>query len=130
MSEIPTDLKYTSSHEWVRANDDGTITIGITDHAQQLLGDLVYVEPPESARTVSAGEVCGTLESVKAASDIYSPLEGEVVEVNAALDDSPELINQDPYGDGWIFRVRTDAALDDLLDAAAYEVQIAAEEAE
>ncbi len=125
MSEIPTDLRYTSSHEWIRANDDGTITIGITDHAQEQLGDLVYVELPEAERSVEAGESCGTLESVKAASDIYSPVVGEIVEVNTTLEDAPELINQEPYGDGWIFRMRTSDPLLELLDAAAYEIEIA-----
>ena len=128
MSNIPTDLKYTASHEWVRANDDGTITLGITDHAQEKLGDLVFVEPPEPGRTVESGEPCGTLESVKAASDLYSPVAGEVVEANTELEDSPELINQDPYGKGWIFRVRTDEALDELLGAAAYEIEISGDE--
>jgi glycine cleavage system H protein len=128
MSNIPTDLKYTASHEWIRANDDGTITIGITDHAQQQLGDLVYVEPPEIDRAVAVDEACGTLESVKAASDLYSPVPGEVVEVNAMLEDTPELINQDPYGEGWIFRLRTDASLEALMDASAYEIEVAEEE--
>ncbi|MFZ1640415.1 MAG: glycine cleavage system protein GcvH [Candidatus Contendobacter sp.] len=120
-SMIPAELRYTESHEWVRANDDGTITVGITDHAQHLLGDLVFVEIPETGRAVAAAESCAVVESVKAASDVYSPLDGVVVEVNEALADSPELINQDPYGEGWIFRLKTAAALDGLLDARAYE---------
>ena len=120
-SDIPTDLRYTESHEWARANDDGTVTVGITDHAQHLLGDLVFVEIPEVGRAVAAAESCAVVESVKAASDVYSPLEGVIVEVNEALADTPELINEDPYGEGWIFRLKAVAALDGLLDAAAYE---------
>ena len=120
-SNIPVDLCYSESHEWARANDDGTVTIGITDHAQHLLGDLVFVEIPEVGRAVAAAESCAVVESVKAASDVYSPLEGMIVEVNEALADTPELINEDPYGEGWIFRLKTTAMLDGLLDAAAYE---------
>ena len=120
-SNIPVDLCYSESHEWARANDDGTVTIGITDHAQHLLGDLVFVEIPEVGRAVAAAESCAVVESVKAASDVYSPLEGVIVEVNEALADTPELINEDPYGEGWIFRLKTTATLDGLLDAAAYE---------
>lgn len=128
MSNIPTDLKYTASHEWIRANDDGTITIGITDHAQEQLGDLVYIEPPEVGQAVEAEESCGTLESVKAATDLYSPVAGEVAEINTALEESPELINQDPYGKGWIFRLETSESLGNLLDASAYEMEVAQEE--
>ena len=120
-SNIPVDLCYSESHEWARANDDGTVTIGITDHAQHLLGDLVFVEIPEVGRAVAADESCAVVESVKATSDVYSPLEGVIVEVNEALADTPELINEDPYGEGWIFRLKTTATLDGLLDAAAYE---------
>ncbi|MDG4553377.1 MAG: glycine cleavage system protein GcvH [Candidatus Competibacter sp.] len=120
-SNIPTDLRYTESHEWARANDDGTVTVGITDHAQHLLGDLVFVEIPEVGRAVAAAESCAVVESVKAASDVYSPLEGVIVEVNEALADTPELINEDPYGEGWIFRLKTAAALNGLLDGVAYE---------
>ena len=127
-SMIPAELRYTESHEWVRANDDGTVTVGITDHAQHLLGDLVFVEIPEVDRAVAAAESCAVVESVKAASDVYSPLDGVIVEVNEALADNPELINQDPYGEGWIFRLKTAAALDGLLDAAAYEVIAVAED--
>ena len=104
-SNIPTDLRYTDSHEWVRANGDGTVTVGITDHAQHLLGDLVFVEIPEIGRAVAAAESCAVVESVKAASDIYSPLEGVIVEVNEALADKPETINEDAFGDGWLFVV-------------------------
>ena len=122
MSEIPADLKYTASHEWVRLEDDGRITIGITDHAQQALGDLVFVELPETESEVDAGDACAVVESVKAASDIYAPVAGKVTEVNELLIDTPEKINEDPYVDGWIFRMEIDdpAALDDLLDASAY----------
>ena len=120
-SIIPTDLRYAETHEWVRANDDGTVTVGITDHAQHLLGDLVFVEIPEVGRVVNAAESCAVVESVKAASDVYSPLDGVIVDVNEALADSPELINQDPYGEGWIFRIKTNATLEGLLDAEAYE---------
>ncbi len=120
MSNIPSDLKFASSHEWARANGDGTVTIGISDHAQGQLGDLVYVEVPEAGRTVDAAEACAVVESVKAASDVYSPVAGEVVETNESLADSPELVNQDPYGEGWLFKVRTDDDLSSLLDAEAY----------
>ncbi|HRD67969.1 MAG TPA: glycine cleavage system protein GcvH [Candidatus Competibacter sp.] len=129
-SIIPADLRYAETHEWVRANDDGTVTVGITDHAQRLLGDLVFVEIPEVGRVVSAAEACAVVESVKAASDVYSPLDGVIVEVNETLADNPELINQDPYGEGWILRIKTAAALDELLDAAAYEAIAAADEDE
>lgn len=129
MSEQMTDLKFTQSHEWVRDHGDGTCSIGITDHAQELLGDLVFVEPPEVGRQVSPGDACAVVESVKAASDVYAPLAGEVIEGNEALADSPELINQDPYGDGWIFKLRLNAAKDlsELMDAAAYAAFVEAE---
>ena len=119
-SNIPAELRYTESHEWLRPQEDGIVTVGITDHAQHLFGDLVFVEIPEVGRVVSAAESCAVVESVKAASDVYSPLDGVIVEVNELLADSPELINQDPYGEGWIFRIKTSAALNDLLDAHAY----------
>ena len=128
-SHIPTDLRYAETHEWVRLQEDGIVTVGITDHAQHLLGDLVFVELPEVGRTVSAAESCAVVESVKAASDIYSPVDGVIVEVNELLADNPELINEDPYGEGWIMRIKTSAALEGLLDAAAYEA-IAIEEDE
>jgi glycine cleavage system H protein len=128
-SHIPTDLRYAETHEWVRLQEDSIVTVGITDHAQHLLGDLVFVELPEVGRTVSAAESCAVVESVKAASDIYSPVDGVIVEVNELLADNPELINEDPYGDGWIMRIKTSAKLDGLLDAAAYEA-IAIEEDE
>lgn len=129
MSNIPVDLKYTKSHEWVRRETDGTVTVGITDHAQDLLGDMVFVELPESGRTVKAGQECAVVESVKAASDVYAPVAGEVVAVNEVLGDSPELVNQDPYGEGWMMRLRpVDAAdVDALLDADIYQAQIESE---
>lgn len=130
MSDVPQELKYTKSHEWVRREDDGSVTIGITDHAQDLLGDLVFVEVPEVGTVFAAGEDCAVVESVKAASDVYSPLAGEVTEANESLADAPEVINSDAYGDGWIFKLKLsdENELDELLDAAAYAEQIAAEE--
>jgi glycine cleavage system H protein len=116
---IPEDLQYTKSHEWVRIEGD-TATIGITDHAQDELGDIVFVELPEEGDTFDAGESFGTVESVKAVSDLYAPVGGEVVEVNSALEDAPENINEDPYGEGWIVKLRTtDEA--DLLSSEEYE---------
>jgi glycine cleavage system H protein len=106
MSELPGDLTYTNEHEWLRQEEDGTVTIGITDHAQSALGDLVYVELPEVGQEVDAGGEMAVVESVKAASDVYAPISGEVVAVNEALSDDPEKINADPYGDGWIVRMR------------------------
>lgn len=122
MSEIPGDLKFLKSHEWARLDDEGLVTIGISDHAQGLLGDLVYVELPRVGDTVDAGNGCAVVESVKAASDVYSPVSGEVVAVNAALADKPETINEDAYGEGWILVVRPSdpAELEDLLDPDAY----------
>ena len=122
MSEIPTELKYASSHEWARLEEDGTVTVGISDHAQQALGDVVYVEHPEVGQTVSAGAEAGVVESVKAASDIYAPVSGTITEINEALEDAPETVNQDPYGDGWFFKIEAEDAsqLEDLLDATAY----------
>ncbi|QKT03117.1 glycine cleavage system protein GcvH [Ectothiorhodospiraceae bacterium 2226] len=129
MSNVPQELRYTKSHEWVRPMDDGTVVIGITDHAQDLLGDMVFVETPAVGREVTAGEDCAVVESVKAASDVYSPLAGEVVESNESLSDAPERVNQDPYGEGWLFRLRpSDAdALAQLMDADAYTALVAAE---
>jgi len=122
MSKIPSDLKYTKSHEWVRALADGSVEIGITDHAQEALGDLVFVEVPEVGRKLAAGEACAVVESVKAASDVYSPLAGEVIEGNVDLAAAPELVNQDPYGNGWLLRFKPadQLGLAKLLDAAAY----------
>lgn len=119
MSDLPAELRYTKSHEWVRDNGDGTVTVGITAHAQEALGDLVYVELPTPGQQLASGDPCAVVESVKAASDIYSPLAGETVEANGALSDAPETVNQDPYGDGWIFKLRISdsAALGNLLDA-------------
>lgn len=123
MSEIRSELKYLSSHEWARIEDDGTVTVGISDYAQDSLGDVVYVECPEVGSTVAAGEQAGVVESVKAASDIYSPLSGEVIAINEALEDAPETVNDSPYDDGWFFKVKPDAIedLNNALDSEAYE---------
>jgi glycine cleavage system H protein len=128
MSKIPADLKYTKSHEWVKLGADGVATIGITDHAQGALGDLVYVEPPKQGRKLAAGEPCAVVESVKAASDVYSPIAGEVVEGNPALANTPEMINQDAYA-AWLMRIKpTNAAdINGLMDAKAYEKFLADE---
>jgi glycine cleavage system H protein len=125
MSNVPSDLKYTKSHEWVRDNGDGTVTVGITDHAQELLGDLVHVDLPEVGTEFGAEDGCAVAESVKAASDIYAPVPGVIVEANEAVQDSPELINSDPYGDGWLFTMRVDDedALGELLDAESYKAE-------
>jgi glycine cleavage system H protein len=122
MSEIPSELRYRESHEWVRVEDDGTVVVGISDHAQGELGDMVFVELPEPGMSYDQGEACAVIESVKAASDVYAPLSGEVLKANGELEDSPELVNSDPYGDGWLFRLLpSDASqIDGLLDAAAY----------
>lgn len=130
MSDVPAGLKYTKSHEWVSVGDDGIVTVGITDHAQELLGDLVYVEIPEEGSNVTAGEACAVVESVKAASDVYSPVSGEVVGRNDALEDAPEQVNQDAFGEGWIFRVQMSdpSELEALLDAEAYADLAASEE--
>jgi glycine cleavage system H protein len=129
MSNVPADLRFLKSHEWARLESDGTVTVGISDHAQQALGDLVFVEVPEAGRRVSAGESCAVVESVKAASDVYSPVSGEVVAGNAALGGQPELINQDPYGAGWIMRIRPEdkTQFAALLDAKSYEAALAAD---
>jgi glycine cleavage system H protein len=128
MSKIPADLKYTKSHEWVKLGADGVATVGITDHAQAALGDLVYVEAPKQGRRLKAGEACAVVESVKAASDVYSPIAGEVVEGNVALADAPEKINQDAYGT-WLMRIKpaNPADVAALLDAKAYEKLLADE---
>jgi glycine cleavage system H protein len=122
MSEIPSDLRYRDSHEWVRVEGDGTVVVGISDHAQGELGDMVFVELPEPGMSYDQGEACAVIESVKAASDVYAPLSGEVVKANGELEDSPELVNSDPYGDGWLFRLLpSDASqIDGLMDAGAY----------
>lgn len=129
MSNLPTELKYAKSHEWAKNEGDGTLTVGITDHAQEQLGDLVFVDLPEEGDSVEAGSDCAVVESVKAASDIYSPVSGEIITVNAALAESPEMVNEAPYGDGWLFKVKmSDASeLDNLLDADGY-AEVAAEE--
>jgi glycine cleavage system H protein len=128
MSKIPSELRYAKSHEWVRREADGTVTIGITDHAQDALGDLVFVEVPKSGRKVGANEACAVVESVKAASDVYAPIAGEVLESNPVLADAPEILNQDPYGAGWMWKMKPASAgdIDGLLDAAGYEQSIAA----
>ncbi|ASM51089.1 glycine cleavage system H protein [Pseudoalteromonas espejiana DSM 9414] len=122
MSNIPSDLKYASSHEWVRNEGDGTFTVGISAHAQELLGDMVFVELPEVGDEVDAGEDCAVAESVKAASDIYAPIGGEIVAINEELEDSPETVNNDPYGDGWLFRLKAtdESELENLLSAEDY----------
>ena len=122
MSEIPGDLKFLKSHEWARVDGDGKVTVGISDHAQGLLGDLVYVELPNVGDSVQAGTACAVVESVKAASDVYSPVTGKVVEVNAALSDKPETINEDAYGEGWIFVIEAEEPdqLNELLSPDDY----------
>lgn len=123
MSELPGDLLFTQEHEWLRREDDGTVTLGITDHAQSALGDLVYVELPEIGRDVDDGGEMAVVESVKAASDVYAPISGTIAAVNDALADDPELINSDPYGDGWIVRIRPAASIDEsaLMSPDAYQ---------
>ena len=126
MSDLPVDLKYASSHEWVRLEGDGTAVIGITDHAQAALGDVVYVELPEEGADIDAGAEVAVVESVKAASDIYSPVTGAVIEINPVLEEQPEAINQSPYVDGWLFRVKLSNhnELDDMLDRDEYLLSI------
>lgn len=123
MSNVPSELKYTQEHEWLRKEADGTYTVGITEHAQELLGDMVFIDLPEVGATVAAGDDCAVAESVKAASDIYAPVSGEIVAVNDALSDAPEQVNSEPYGAGWIFKIRAsdEAEVAALLDATAYE---------
>ena len=129
MSEIPSELRYTKSHEWVRSMDDGHLEVGISDHAQEMLGDMVYVELPEVGATVTAGDDCAVVESVKAASDVYAPISGEIVEVNSLLNDAPETVNSDPYGAGWLFRLQPvdDNEVNELLDAEGYSEVVEAE---
>jgi len=129
MSDIPSELRYAQSHEWCRLEDDGLITVGITDHAQEQLGDLVFVEVPQVGAHFAARDACAVVESVKAASDIYCPVGGEVAAVNEELADAPELVNNDPYGDGWLLRIKPDDAtgIDELLDASAYDLLIQGE---
>ena len=130
MSQVPTELKYASSHEWARLEEDGTITVGITDHAQEALGDVVFVELPEVGSALAAGDEAGVVESVKAASDIYSPVGGEVIAINERLEDEPETVNADPYSDGWFFRLQPSdsSELEELLSADDYQRQCAEED--
>jgi len=122
LSNIPDDLKYASTHEWISVNEDGLVTVGISDHAQEALGDIVFVELPEAGASVNSKEEVAVVESVKAASDIYSPLTGEVVEINESLLDSPETVNASPYELGWFFKIRmkNEAELDDLMNSESY----------
>ena len=122
MAEIPNNLKFLDSHEWARLEEDGTVTVGISDHAQGLLGDIVFVALPDTGKTINKQDDIAIVESVKAASDVYSPLSGEIVSVNEALNDNPELINSSPYNDGWFFKIKpqNNDELEDLLDAEAY----------
>ncbi|MEE4297222.1 MAG: glycine cleavage system protein GcvH [Wenzhouxiangella sp.] len=122
MSEIPQELRFSESHEWVSDEEEGIVKVGITDHAQEQLGDLVFVELPEEGASFGQGDACAVIESVKAASDIYTPVSGEIVAVNQAVLDSPEIINNDPYGDGWLFSVKLDDSdeLEGLMDAEGY----------
>ncbi|WP_454256490.1 glycine cleavage system protein GcvH [Pseudomonas sp. Marseille-Q8238] len=128
MSTLPADLRYAASHEWARLEADGTVTVGISDHAQEALGDVVYVELPEVGKSLAAGQEAGVVESVKAASDIYAPVAGEVIAINEALSDSPELVNGEPYA-AWFFKLKptNTADLEALLDAAGYQASCDAE---
>ncbi len=125
MSNIPVNLKYTESHEWIRREADGTLTIGITDHAQEALGDLVFIELPQPGKIVGKGDACVVLESVKAASDAYAPVSGEVIAANQAVADSPESLNKEPY-EAWLFKMRSNDSIDGFLDAAGYQASIGA----
>ena len=122
MSDLPTELRYASSHEWARLEDDGTVTVGITDHAQEQLGDVVFVELPEEGVVFAAGDEAGVVESVKAASDVYAPVSGEVIAINEKLDEEPELVNSEPYDGGWFYRLQPSAGDDyeNLLTSDAY----------
>jgi len=130
MSNVPKDLKYTTSHEWVRYEGEGIYSVGITEHAQELLGDMVFIDLPEVGTEFAASDDCAVAESVKAASDIYAPIAGEIVEVNDELEASPELVNSAPYTDGWLFRIKAsdESEVDGLLDAEAYEATIEEED--
>ncbi|WP_025674788.1 glycine cleavage system protein GcvH [Salinivibrio socompensis] len=132
MSDIPSGLKFTETHEWVRPEGEGLFTIGISDHAQALLGDMVFVDLPDEGDTFDAGDDCAVAESVKAASDIYAPISGQVVAVNEELDSAPELVNSDPYGDGWLFRVQAtdESEIDALFDAQGYEETLGDQDAD
>ena len=127
MSDSPADLKYTKSHEWVRTLADGNVEVGITDHAQSALGDLVFVDVPEAGKSLKAGDTFAVVESVKAASDVYTPVAGTMVEGNSALGGQPELINSEPYTGGWIMRIKPSGAPQGLLSAAEYQAHLAAE---
>lgn len=122
MSNIPAELRYASTHEWVRPEGNGVFTVGITEHAQDLLGDMVFLDLPDVGDAVTTGDDCAVAESVKAASDVYAPLTGEVIEINEELEDSPELVNSDPFGDGWLFKIKAEdpEEVEGLLDAEAY----------
>ncbi|MGO2259612.1 MAG: glycine cleavage system protein GcvH [Hafnia alvei] len=126
MSNVPNELKYTASHEWVRAEGEGVYSVGITEHAQELLGDMVFIDLPEVGTSFDAGDDCAVAESVKAASDIYAPISGEIVAINDELEGAPELVNSAPYSEGWLFRIKAsdEAQIAGLLDAAAYESSI------
>lgn len=126
MSNVPSELKYISSHEWIRLEDDGTVTVGITDHAQELLGDVVYVELPELESEVALEDEIAVVESVKAASDIYAPLSGTIIAINDTLEDAPETVNSSPYDDGWMFKMKPSepSELDGLIDAETYQNEI------
>ena len=129
MSNVPVELKYAKTHEWARVNDDGSVTVGISDSAQDQLGDMVFIELPEVGQTVTAEEACAVVESVKAASDVYAPIGGEIVEVNEALVDSPEAVNQDAFGEGWLFRLQPAdiGEMAALMDSDAYETFLVSE---
>ncbi|WP_409310323.1 glycine cleavage system protein GcvH [Pectobacterium sp. B1J-3] len=130
MSDVPAELKYTASHEWVQSEGEGIYSIGITDHAQELLGDMVFIDLPEVGTIVAAGDDCAVAESVKAASDIYAPISGEIIEVNEELENAPELVNSAPYSDGWLFRIRSsdESDLNELLDAEGYQATLEEDE--
>ncbi len=130
MSDFPSELKFTRTHEWVRDEGEGVYTVGISEYAQSLLGDMVFIDLPEVGDTVDAGDECAVAESVKAASDIYSPLTGEIIVINDDLESNPELVNKDPYGDGWLFQIALSepSDLDDLLDVDVYESSLDEEE--
>ncbi|RLM21696.1 glycine cleavage system protein H [Brenneria alni] len=132
MSDVPAELKYTASHEWVLSEGEGIYSVGITEHAQELLGDMVFIDLPEVGTIVSAGDDCAVAESVKAASDIYAPISGEIIEVNEELANAPELVNSAPYTDGWLFRIRSsdESDLNELLDAEGYQATLEEEEDE
>jgi len=129
MSNVPADLKYTKSDEWIRINDDGSISMGITDFAQSQLGDMVFAEMQESGQTINVDNECGVVESVKAASEVNMPVSGEIIEVNAGVEASPETINTDPYGDGWLIKIKPSdvSSLDALMSASDYETKINAD---